>query len=493
LVALIGATQGRDVQDGETNTRAVAAAAAHLGTTQDHGSMKVLVVGGGGREHALCWKIAQSPLKPEILCAPGNVGTAQHGRNVAVKATDVEGLVKLAQKEHVDLVVVGPEDPLCAGLADKLRAVGIRTFGPGANGAKLEGSKVFTKEVLDRHRIPTASYRRFERSGVAKSYLEACTTWPQVVKADGLAAGKGVFICQDAKTACSAVDALMEKKSLGPAGVRIVIEECLVGEEASVLAITDGETILILEPVMDHKQVGDGDTGPNTGGMGVYSPVPTLTKRIQRQIEQRVLVPSIHALRREEIEFRGVLFVGLMITESGPRVLEFNVRFGDPECQALVRRMKSDLLPILVATADGKLSEITEPDWDPRVCIGVVAAAEGYPGTVRKNDPIDGLDAAAAIPEVVVFHGGTARSAKGDVVTAGGRVACITALGDDVAGARTRAYEAYEKIRYDGKFCRHDIGARKKRETSTFPAAESADEPRPSHEGRGKRTGRAPH
>jgi phosphoribosylamine--glycine ligase len=426
--------------------------------------MKVLVVGGGGREHALCWKIAQSPLHPEILCAPGNVGTAQVARNVATKANDVDALVRLATKEKVDLVVVGPEDPLVLGLADKLRAAGIATFGPGVAGARLEGSKVFTKEILEKYRIPTATYRVFDRSGVAKSYLEACTSWPQVVKADGLAAGKGVVIVHDAKQGCAAVDAFMEKKSLGNAGHKIVIEECLVGEEASVLAITDGETILILEPVMDHKQVGDGDTGPNTGGMGVFSPVPLLTKRIQRQIEQRVLVPAVHALRREDIEFRGVLFVGLMITDSGPKVLEFNTRFGDPECQALMRRMTSDLLPILDATAKGKLASITEPEWDPRVCIGVVAAAEGYPGTPRKNDPIDGFEDAAKVPDVVVFHGGTARTPRGDVVTAGGRVACVTALAPDVETARQRAYEAFDKLRYDGKFARRDIGARRKKE-----------------------------
>lgn len=436
--------------------------------------MKVLVVGGGGREHALCWKLAQSPLKPEILCAPGNVGTAQVARNHAVKANDVDGLVKLATKEKVDLVVVGPEDPLVAGLADKLRAAGIATFGPGASGARLEGSKVFTKDLLDKHRIPTAAYRRFDRSGAAKSYLESCTSWPQVVKADGLAAGKGVFICDDAKSACAAVDAIMEKKTLGTAGAKIVVEEFLVGEEASVMAITDGETILILEPVMDHKQVGDNDTGPNTGGMGVFTPVPTLTKRLQRQIEQRVLVPAVHMLRREEIEFRGVLFVGLMITDSGPRVLEINTRFGDPECQALMRRLTSDLLPILSSCANGKLSEIVEPEWDSRVCIGVVAAAEGYPSDVRKGDPIDGLEDAAIVPDVVVFHGGTARSPRGDVVTSGGRVLCVTSLSEDVDTARAKAYQAYDQIRYDGKFCRRDIGARRRLEISS----EDAGEPR---------------
>ncbi|MBL8857277.1 MAG: phosphoribosylamine--glycine ligase [Planctomycetes bacterium] len=424
--------------------------------------MKVLVVGAGGREHALCWKLAQSPLKPEIVCVPGNVGTATVARNVALKVTDVAGIVKLAQKEAVDLVVIGPEDPLVLGLADKLRAAGIHTFGPGAAGARLEGSKVFTKDLLDKHRIPTATFKRFDRSGAAKSYLEGCTTWPQVVKADGLAAGKGVFVCHDAKSACTAVDEVMEKKTLGSAGAQIVVEEFLVGEEASVLAITDGETILILEPVMDHKQVGDNDTGPNTGGMGVFSPVPTLTKRLQRQVEQRILVPAVHALRREEIEFRGVLFVGIMITDSGPKVLEFNTRFGDPECQALMRRMKSDLLPILDATARGKLSDIQEPHWDPRVCVGVVAAAQGYPGNVRKNDVIDGLEDAEIVPEAVVFHAGTARSMRGEIVTAGGRVLCVTALGDDITAARKSAYDAYDRVRFEGKFCRRDIGVRRR-------------------------------
>ena len=421
--------------------------------------MKVLVVGSGGREHALCWKIAQSPLKPEIVCAPGNPGTAKLARNVAIEAKDVAGLLKLATKEKPDLVVVGPEDPLVAGLADKLRDAGFAVFGPGANGARLEGSKVFSKELLERHRISCAQDRVFDRSGTAKSYLENCTQWPQVIKADGLAGGKGVFICHDARRACQAVDSLMEKKTLGSAGQRIVIEEFLQGEEASVLAITDGATILILEPVQDHKQVGEGDTGPNTGGMGVYSPVATLNRRIQRQIEQHVLVPTIHALRREEIEFRGLLFVGLMMTDGGPRVLEYNVRFGDPECQALVRRMKSDLLPILLAAAKGDLASVEPPEWDERVCVGVVAAAEGYPATVRKGDVIEGLDEANAVDEVVVFHAGTS-SSGGKIVTSGGRVLCITALGKDLGEARERAYRAYDKLRYAGKFCRRDIGSR---------------------------------
>jgi phosphoribosylamine---glycine ligase len=421
--------------------------------------MKVLVVGGGGREHALCWKIAQSKQCKELLCAPGNAGTRNVARNIDVAADDVNGLVRLAKAEKIDLVVIGPEDPLCLGLADRLRAEGIDCFGPGAAGAQLEGSKTFAKELLERHRIPTAQSRAFDRSGAAKVYLEGCTQWPQVVKADGLAAGKGVFICQDAREACRAVDAIMEEKSLGDAGLRVLVEEFLEGEEASLLAITDGEAILLLEPVVDHKQVGDGDTGPNTGGMGVYSPAPSLTRRLLRQVEQRVVIPAIHALRREGIEFRGVLYVGLMITEQGPKVLEFNVRFGDPEMQAIARRFKSDLLPYLSATARGKLSKMDPPQWDERFCVGVVAASEGYPGTYRRGDRITGIEVAEENPDVVVFQAGTSTEGV-DVITSGGRVLCVTGMGGDMDTARELTYTAFDKIDWAGKFCRRDIGTR---------------------------------
>lgn len=421
--------------------------------------MKVLVVGGGGREHALCWKIARSPLLSELLCAPGNAGTSSLARNVDVAADDLPGLVRLAREEQIDLVVVGPEDPLCKGLADELREAGIDTFGPTRRGAELEGSKAFAKELLDRYRIPTASWRLFDRSGPAKAYLEACRQWPQVVKVDGLAAGKGVFICADASEACRAVDAVMEEKRLGDAGARIVIEEFLEGEEATVQAITDGEAILILEPVVDHKQVGEGDSGPNTGGMGVYSPAPSLTRRLLRQIEQRILIPAIHGLRTEGVEFRGVLYAGLMITEQGPRVLEFNVRFGDPEAQAVVRRFQDDLLPYLAATARGTLAEMDPPEWDPRFVVGVVGASDGYPDAYRKGDAITGTLAADEGEEVVTFHAGT--SGGGDeLFTAGGRVLCVTALGEDIEAARERAYEAFDRIEWSGKFCRRDIGTR---------------------------------
>ena len=377
--------------------------------------MKVLVVGGGGREHALAWKIARSSRVSEVICAPGNAGTAGDStavqgsvvRNADVSAMDFAGLVRLAKSEEVGLVVIGPEDPLCGGAADRLREAGFPVFGPGADGARLEASKVFTKEILERHRIPTGTYRRFDRAGAAKAYLESCTVWPQVVKADGLAAGKGVVVAADVDEGRAAVDAIMEERVLGDAGAEVIIEEFLIGEEVSVLAITDGQTILFLEPVMDHKQVGDGDTGPNTGGMGVISPVSLLGKRVMRQIEQRILLPTLHALRLEDIDFRGVLFAGLMLTEQGPRVLEYNVRFGDPEIQAIVRRMKSDIVPYLLAAAEGRLADLQSPEWDERTCVGVVMASEGYPGPYEKGQAIRGLKQAEELEEVVVFHAGT--------------------------------------------------------------------------------------
>ena len=422
--------------------------------------MNVLVVGSGGREHALCWKIAQSPLVEEVLCAPGNAGTAEVGRNVEVAARDLAGIVRLAQAEGVGLVVVGPEDPLSDGLGNALREAGIPVFGPDRDGAQLEASKVYSKDLLEKHRIPTAQARTFDRSGQAKGYLESVTAWPQVIKADGLAAGKGVYVCMEVAEAHAAVDTIMEERRHGDAGARILIEEFLVGEEASVFAVTDGKTVLILEPVQDHKQVGEGDVGPNTGGMGVYSPVGGLNTRMHKQIEQRVLIPTVHALRQEGIEYRGVLFVGLMLTDAGPRVIEYNVRFGDPECQALVRRLKSDIVPVLLAAAKGELEDIEPPEWDARPVVGVVAAAGGYPGAYRKGDAIDGLDSAGSLEEVVVFHAGTKASGP-DVLTDGGRVLCVTAMGDDMEAARLRAYEAYDRIIWDGKFCRRDIGTRR--------------------------------
>jgi len=424
--------------------------------------MKVLVVGGGGREHALCWKIAQSPLVKDLVCAPGNAGTAKVARNVGIAASDLPKLVHLATHEKVDLVVVGPEEPLCAGLADQLREAKIAVFGPGSAGARLEGSKLFAKEFLTRHRIPTAAFRRFDRSGVAKAYLEGLTQWPQVIKADGLAAGKGVFVVASAREGCAIVDQLMEERRLGEAGAQIAVEEFLVGEEVSVLALVDGESLCVLEPVMDHKQVRDGDEGPNTGGMGVYSPVSLFNRRLQWQVEQNVLIPTLHGLRREEIDYRGVIFVGLMLTEAGPRVLEYNCRFGDPETQAVMRRWKGDLVPYLLAVARQKLGELEAPEWDARTCVGVVAASEGYPGTYRKGDVIGGIEQAERESEVIVFHAGTKLAPGGSLLTDGGRVLCVTALGANMDESRQRAYAGYERIHWDGKFCRRDIGARRR-------------------------------
>jgi len=423
--------------------------------------MKVLVVGGGGREHALAWKIAASPLVEEVLCAPGNPGTARVDkvRNVEVSATDYAELEALCVSSGVGLVVIGPEDPLVDGLADRLRARDILVFGPGADGAKLEGSKLFTKEILTRHRIPTAGWRRFDRAGAAKAYLESCTSWPQVIKADGLAAGKGVSVCADLTEACAVVDRLMEEKVLGAAGTQIVIEECLRGQEVSVHAITDGQALLVLEAVVDHKQVGEGDTGPNTGGMGVVSPVEFLSTRLMRQVEQRILLPTLHALRVEGIDYRGLLYAGLMMTDSGPQVIEYNCRFGDPETQAIVRRLKTDLVPYLVAAAEAKLGEQVAPEWDSRACVGVVAASEGYPGSYEKGRAITGLERAEADADAVVFHAGTAER-DGKLVTSGGRVLCVTALGQGLEEAREHAYHAYDSIEWSGKFCRRDIGLR---------------------------------
>jgi len=434
--------------------------------------MKVLVVGSGGREHALCWKIAKSKMVDEVLCAPGNAGTATVARNVAVQATDVDRLLAVVRRENIGLVVIGPEDALEAGLADVLREAKVPVFGPGKKGTRLESSKVYSKDLMERHRIPTAASRTFDRSGAAKGYLENCDTWPQVVKADGLAAGKGVYVCADLEEGRAAVDAIMEEKRHGASGTRILVEEFMEGEEASVFAIIDGRTILILETVQDHKQVGEGNKGPNTGGMGVLSPVREISSRLHRQIEQRVLIPSVHAMRQEGIDFHGVLFVGLMMTEGGPRVVEYNVRFGDPETQALVRRWKSDIVPVLLACAKGELEKISPPEWDARPSVGVVACAGGYPGDYRKGDVIDGLRQAGEVDDVVVFHAGTTEK-DGDVVTSGGRVLCVTALGDDVESARANAYEGYDKIRWEDKFARRDIGLVIREEK---PAVTQADE-----------------
>jgi phosphoribosylamine--glycine ligase len=419
--------------------------------------MKVIVIGSGGREHALGVSLARSPRKPEIVFVPGNAGMAALGRCVPVAATDLIAVRGVCGAEKPDLVVVGPEDPLCAGIADALAEDGWKVFGPGKAGARLEGSKSFAKQLMTKYLVPTASSRTFEDPARARSYLKD-TEQPVVVKADGLCAGKGVVVCDDREQAFEAVQQIMVDRAFGEAGRRIVIEERLAGQEASVMAITDGRTLAVLEPAQDHKRIFDGDRGPNTGGMGTYSPTPVVTPRVMQQVERDILVPMIHGLGREKIPYHGVLYAGLMITKGGPRVLEFNCRFGDPETQSVLPRLKSDLLELMLATCEDRLEECSM-EWDPRPAVCVVMASAGYPGTATKGTPIEGTEAAAARPDTFVFHAGTARK-DGRLVTNGGRVLGVTALGADLAAARDAAYGAIHEISFEGSQVRSDIAER---------------------------------
>ena len=418
--------------------------------------MKILVVGQGGREHALCWKLAQSPLVTEVYCAPGNAGTAAEATNVDIAATDIERLVKFASSERIDLTVVGPEAPLVAGIVDAFQEAGLRIFGPTAAAAQLEGSKVFAKRLMNQANIPTADFHVFEEAEGARNFVEERSEKPLVVKADGLAAGKGVFVCNSRAEALEAINRLMVERAFGPAGDRIVIEECLEGQEVSILAVVQGKTIIPLASSQDHKPAYDGDTGPNTGGMGAYSPTPLITPELMDEIVERILVPAVHTLGRTGREFCGLLYAGLIITAQGPKVLEFNVRFGDPEAEPVLMRLKSDLAEVLSAAVDGRLKEVPLLEWDPRPAVCVVMASEGYPGPYEKGRPIRGLEEAARLEDVMVFHAGTAR--HGDqVVTDGGRVLAVTALGKNIADAKFRAYQAVKLIRWDGAWCRKDI------------------------------------
>ncbi len=416
--------------------------------------MKVLVLGSGGREHAIGVSLARSPKKPLLVFAPGNAGMASLGRCLPVKPTDLVEVLALCDREAPDLVVVGPEDPLCLGVVDLLSSHGFKVFGPTKAGARLEGSKVFAKQFMTKYLLPTAPYRVFEDAARARNYLRE-TEGPVVVKADGLCAGKGVVVADDSAEALAAVEDMLVKRSFGEAGARILIEERLQGQEASVLAVTDGRTIAVLDPLQDHKRIFDGDRGPNTGGMGAYGPAPIVTPKVMAQIERDVLVPAVHGLGREKIPYRGVLFAGLMITKGGPRVLEFNVRFGDPETQAVLPRLRTDLLELMLATVEGRLDEV-EMEWDPRPAVCVVMASAGYPASAEKGVPIEGLEEAAARPDTFVYHAGTAVE-DGRVVTAGGRVLGVTALGEDIAAARDAAYGAVHCIRFRGAQFRSDI------------------------------------
>ncbi|QEX20822.1 phosphoribosylamine--glycine ligase [Hypericibacter adhaerens] len=420
--------------------------------------MRILVVGSGGREHALCWAIAASPLCDKLYCAPGNAGIAAEAECVPIKVDELDKLVGFARDSKIDFVVVGPEAPLVAGLADKLRAAGIKTFGPSGPAAALEGSKSFMKELCAKYGIPTAAFRRFTEAGPAKAYVRERGV-PIVVKADGLAAGKGVVVAQSLEEADKAIESMLVAREFGTAGAEIVVEEFLSGEEASFFALVDGKTALPLASAQDHKTVGEGDTGPNTGGMGAYSPAPIVTDAMAEQVMRTIILPTVKAMEAEGRPFTGVLFAGLMIGPKGPRLLEYNVRFGDPECQVLCLRLMSDILPALIAAADGMLAKF-HLRWKTEAALTVVMAAQGYPGAYKKGTEIRGLDRAAALKDVVVFHAGTERSKDGRVLATGGRVLGVSALGKSVAEAQARAYAAVDQIDWPEGFCRRDIGWR---------------------------------
>ncbi|TAL92962.1 MAG: phosphoribosylamine--glycine ligase [Rhodanobacter sp.] len=422
--------------------------------------MKVLVIGSGGREHALAWKLGQSAQVDAVIVAPGNAGTAREPgvRNADVAMNDIEGLLQLARREQVGLTVVGPEVPLVAGVVDQFRGAGLRIFGPRAVAAQLEGSKAFAKDFLQRHHIPTAHYAVFTELNPALAHVRKQGA-PIVIKADGLAAGKGVVVAQTLADAERALHDMLGAHSFGDASARVVIEEFLDGEEASYIVMSDGSHALPMASSQDHKCRDEGDLGPNTGGMGAYSPAPVVTAAVEQRILEQVIEPTLRGMAAEGTPFVGFLYAGLMIDQHGaPKVIEFNVRFGDPEAQPIMLRLKSDLVDLIDAALDGRLQD-TRAHWDARPAIGVVMAAAGYPARVRRGDPIEGLEAAAA-DDVKVFHAGTALDAQGRVVTAGGRVLTVCALGSDIAAARARAYAAVARIRYDGAFCRRDIAHR---------------------------------
>lgn len=420
--------------------------------------MNILIIGNGGREHALAWKAAQSPLAKNVYVAPGNAGTAQEPNltNVDISATDIDGLVAFARTNNIGLTIVGPEAPLVLGVVDAFKAAGLTIFGPAKGAAQLEGSKAFTKDFLARHHIPTADYQNFTEIEPALAYLDK-TGAPVVIKADGLAAGKGVIVAMTLKEAQDAVHDMLAGNAFGDAGHRIVIEEFLTGEEASFIVMVDGKNVVPMATSQDHKRVGDNDTGPNTGGMGAYSPAPVVTDAVHQRVMEKVIYPTVEGMAAEGHTYQGFLYAGLMIDEQGePKVIEFNCRFGDPETQPIMMRLQSDLVELCLAGAQGKLAGKTS-QWDPRPALGVVMAAGGYPGDYRKGDVIEGLDIQEA--NCKVFQAGTALK-NGAVVTDGGRVLCVTALGEDIAQAQKQAYAALQHIHWNDAFCRSDIGYR---------------------------------
>jgi phosphoribosylamine--glycine ligase len=420
--------------------------------------MKVLVIGKGGREHALVWKLGQSPRVERVFCAPGNAGTGIDGVNVPIEPMDFDRLARFAKKEDIGLTVVGPEDPLAHGIVDVFQKAGLRIFGPAREAAQLEASKVFAKQLMRNADVPTAEFRLCDHPDPARHYIET-REYPVVVKADGLTAGKGAIVCSTTEEALAAIERIMVREEFGrAAGRQVVIEKRLEGQELSILALVSGRAIVPLAPTQDHKAAFDNDTGPNTGGMGAYCPAPLATPELVREIEETVLVPVVHALKRSRRPFRGVLYAGVMVTNQGPRVLEFNCRFGDPETQVLLPRLKTDLLDLLDAVVDGKLEEFAEDrlEWDPRPAVCVVITSQGYPGSYSKGKVISGLEEAAALSDVKVFHAGTTLE-NGLVVTDGGRVLGVTALGATLAEAKHKAYEAVSRIHFQGASYRRDI------------------------------------
>ena len=419
--------------------------------------MRVLVIGGGGREHALIWKISQSPKVTKVFCAPGNAGTAAIANNVPIPADKIDQLLEFAQENEIGLTVVGPEQPLVMGIVDRFQEKGLRIFGPSARAAELEGSKAFSKNIMKKYDLLTAEYETFTSHEKAILYVDK-ENGPIVVKASGLAAGKGVILCRNAEEGRNAVDTIMKDKSFGSAGDEVVIEEFLEGQEVSVLAFTDGNTVLLMDSAQDHKAALDGDQGPNTGGMGAYSPAPVFTDLIRQKVRDNIMFPLVRAMKAEGRPYQGIIYAGLMLTKLGPKILEFNARFGDPETQPLLVRMESDIVPLFEACIDGILEQC-DLKWKPETSVCVVMAAKGYPGYYEKGKEISGLDDAGALPDVMVFHAGT-KGEGGKVLTNGGRVLGITATGPDTPSAIAKAYEAVSKIKWDGIHYRKDIAAR---------------------------------
>ncbi len=418
--------------------------------------MRVLVIGSGGREHALVWKIAQSKLAEKIFCAPGNGGISRQAECIDIKADDIPALLEFSRREKVDLTVVGPEAPLSAGIVDEFNKYKLKIFGPEKKAAQLEASKVFSKELMAKYGVPTAGFRIFDSADEAKKYIDKIGA-PCVVKADGLAQGKGVIVAKTTDEAKEAVASIMQDKVFGDAGSRVIIEECLVGQEASIIVLTDSKEVVPLASSQDHKRVFDNDEGPNTGGMGAYSPAPVVTKELFAEIMQKVIYRTIDGLAKEGIDYKGVLYAGVMVTKDGPKVMEFNVRFGDPETEAILPRLKSDLLGVMLAVSERKLSRFKNLEWDRRPCVSVVCASGGYPGNYGKGKLISGLEEAEKMPDIVVFHAGTKRR-DGKIFTNGGRVLGVTGLGNTIEEAISHTYRAIDKIHFDGMHYRRDIG-----------------------------------